>query len=117
MILATYESRFGNEDGVKTDKELTEELIESFKVPCLAKEKLIRILESLSKEEICELQAVMWLGRDSVTSDELNRESSFEKYYEYAFNNYTVNDVNYILGKSNMLPKYLIRGMIAVEGN
>lgn len=114
QVFATYQARFGEASEVKTFAGLCNEWLEQEKVPSLPDEKLIRVLNSFSKEELCELQAIIWLGRDTVASDEITGESTYQEYYEYALKNHTEHDVEYILGKSMVLPKYLARGMLAV---
>lgn len=113
-ILDTEISRFGIGQ-LKSGSKMNEELLERLTIPSLPEEKLRRILEGLAREELCEIQALMWLGRDTVENcDTATDRETYEGLYREAVETSNKHDVDYIMGKSEVLAQYLIRGMIVI---
>lgn len=66
--------------------------------------ELRRALRALSKDELCELMAVMWIGRGE------HEPSAFDDLVRHAFNSSDEGDICYVAGKSP-LARYLRDGL------
>jgi hypothetical protein len=71
--------------------------------PTEQQRKLISFLKSMNKEQLCEVKALMWLGRGDGSSLESNYSHAINIHDEYA--------VNYIAEKVDSLGMYLMKGI------
>lgn len=113
-------SRHGEEevksDGFVTGDAITEVILDEMKIPSLPETKLYRLLQSLTREEMCQLQAIMWLGRDSfVGGDCSDEQEEFSSLYQHAKKSYDEYCVEYVIAKSPVLKEHITRGMVLLS--
>ena len=97
-----------------------EEMIEIIfnTVPSLPETKLSKLLDSLSHEEMCQLMALIWLGRDHYPHDSVDIETAQEQHlrlYREACQTHDQYSVEYVSGKYPLLSEYIERGMFLLS--
>lgn len=113
MSLETYRSRHGDKIEMVTAIEVMDKLLDETSVPTLPDEKLYRLLTSLSDAELYELQALLWIGRDTVEDGDSINQESFHDHVTHAKKTASDADADYIYGKRYSLGMYLRKGIIA----
>lgn len=110
------DSRYGNEMTALSGDELWERFIDAEKVPSLPEKKLERILRTLTQDELCQLKAIIWLGRDTVfDGDHTDNTTTYEELYREAKQYNDEYAVEYITDKWPVIARYIKRGMLLVR--